>query len=114
VDPFDGFAGGMSGDEVERRWRENLKSRGLSAELFRQRAEDWEPRPVGFAYLDGDHSYEGTASQIRLATACGAAAVAVHDVNDTGGGVEVRDACLALLGRWHSRVERLAVWELIR
>lgn len=83
---------------------------GPRVTLFRQRIKDWRPRPVGLAYLDGDHTFEGTVAQVRRAVECGPAVVAVHDVSDGGGGVRVRDACLEQLGAWDERVDRLAVW----
>lgn len=110
VDPLDGFNEDYGGDKIESLWRANLAAYP-NATLFRQRVEYWAPRPVGLAYLDGDHSAHGTAFQIGMAVQCGARIVAVHDVNDKGDGVLVRDACLAALGPWRERVGRLAIWE---
>lgn len=111
VDPFDGFTSDHAGNDIEAALRLALKSRGLTnVEIFRQRVEDWKPRPVGFAYLDGDHTYIGTVAQIEAAKACGAKYIAVHDVNDKGDGAEIKRACLRLLGSWSERAERLAVW----
>lgn len=78
--------------------------------LFRQRVEDWAPRPVGFAYLDGDHTFEGSVRQAEIAVACGARVIAAHDVNDGGLGRLVRDGMVKVLGPFAERVERLAVW----
>lgn len=113
VDPFDGFCAELSGDEVYGRLVSNLAHRCLdNVTVFRQRVEDWTPRPCGFAYLDGDHTYEGTENQIAAALRCGAKVIAVHDVNDSGEGQRIKDAALHWLGSWRERVERLAVWEV--
>lgn len=110
VDPFDGFSE-LSGDEIHARLLANLRERGLfGAIVFRQRIEDWTPRPCGFAYLDGDHTYAGTLAQLDAARRCGVKVIAIHDVNDTGGGADIKKAALERLGPWRERVERLAVW----
>lgn len=112
VDPFSNFdSDHPDGDAIERRWRANLAAYP-NATLFRRRVEEWTPRPVGFAYCDGDHTGPGTRAQVEAALACGAKVICVHDVNDRGDGVAVRDAAVALLGPWATRVERLAVWEV--
>lgn len=121
VDPFTGFdSADPSGDKVERAWRDNLARFGIeNVTLFRRRIEDWQPRGgmsweelIGFAYLDGDHSYFGTCAQIERALATSARVLALHDVNDQGAGVFVEQAALELLGPWSERVERLAVWKM--
>ena len=117
VDPFANFDDGdPSGDKIQDAFVENLCSRNLFGNvcLYRQSVESWTPRPCGFAYLDGDHTYDGTLRQVEKALACGARMIAAHDVNDDGGGKDVRDACLKLLGPWQERVERLAWWEVKR
>lgn len=78
--------------------------------LHRMRVEVWAPRPVGFAYLDGDHTYEGTKHQIEKALACGPACVAMHDVNNTGQGAEVMRAALEMLGDWIIRSGKMAIF----
>ena len=127
VDPFNNFdsddPGGM---RIYREFYANVLERGVSiavtgegddgpapsgVTLWRQRIEDWTPRPIGFAYLDGDHTFDGTVAQVKDALACGASVIAAHDVNDRGEGREVKRACLKLLGPWADRVERLAVWD---
>lgn len=80
--------------------------------LFGCRIEEWPLYEVDFAYLDGDHTYQGTLNQIDVALKAGAKVVAVHDVNDRGGGVEVKRACIHRLGPWKVRAGRLAVWEV--
>lgn len=117
VDPMDGFDSEMTGDQIEGLWRENLAGRGIThVVLHRQRIEDWDPCPyaggIGLAYLDGDHTAAGTVSQIRQALRCRPEAVAIHDVNDDGGGLAVKRAALAMLGPWLERVGRLAVWRM--
>lgn len=114
VDPFAGFdSADPNGTETQASFLDALKERGIeNVRLYRQRVEDWTPRTVGFAYLDGDHTYQGTLSQIRKALICGTSVVAVHDVNDGGGGLEIKRAATEQLGEWTERVERLAVWDL--
>lgn len=113
VDPFAGFStDDPSGEGVKAEWMGNVYSRGLSdvVQLFHRRVEDWAARPAGFAYLDGDHTYTGTLAQIRAALSCGARGVAAHDFNETGGGAEVRRACLQKLGTPAAQAGRLAYW----
>ena len=120
VDPFSNFdSDDFSGNKVEAAWRANLAKFAAATgidisgvSLFRQRVEDWTPQPAGFGYLDGDHTGPGTAAQIQAALACGVEVIGIHDVNDDGVGVCIRDAAVELLGPWQVRVERLAVWEV--
>lgn len=115
VDPFDGFTDDYTGDYIHLGWQENLRSRDLidNIMLFKMRVEDLVSRPpVGFAYLDGDHTAEGTKTQIRVAEECGTKAIAIHDVNDSGEGLAIKQVALEMLGPWKSRVERLATWRL--
>lgn len=114
VDPFDGFSGDYSGDRILRGLIDNLSHRNLldRVTIFRSRIEDWLSQPVEAAYLDGDHTYAGTVTQIKRALQCCPSIIAVHDVNDSGDGREIKRACLEHLGEWTSRVERLAVWRL--
>lgn len=95
VDPFDGFDSDKSGDVVEAALRENLKTREIhNVTVFRQRIEDWDHRRfnVGFAYLDGDHTYLGTIRQVEAAVLAGASRICIHDWAKTGGGAEVKRA----------------------
>lgn len=111
VDPFDGFHSDLSGPRIRERFASNLRERGIgNVVLYPQRIEEWQPFPMDFAYLDGDHTYQGTIDQIKQALRCSPRSVAVHDVNDSGGGSEVKRAAMELLGGWSTRVERLAVW----
>jgi hypothetical protein len=66
------------------------------------------------AYLDGDHTYQGTYNQIKVAQRCLPSIIAIHDVNDNGGGKMIKEAALSLLGPWNERVERLAVWTICK
>ena len=133
VDPFAGFSTeDRTGDDTRRAFVANVVGRGIVltgaqgdrlrvtltngpkkglVELFPVRVEDWTPRPVGFAYLDGDHTYAGTLAQIDKALACRPTGIGVHDVNDSGGGMAIKRACLERLGQWTRRVQRLAVWD---
>lgn len=116
VDPFAGFdSDDVSGAVTKRLWERAMVERGfVNYTLHCQGIEDF--NPFGFAYwfahLDGDHTYQGTQVQIAQALRAGVKRISVHDVNDTGGGVEVKRACLEQLGPWARRVERLAVWEV--
>lgn len=111
VDPFAGFS--TEDPDGARTHEAFLENAGAfsNVRLHKVRIEDWEPRPVDLAYLDGDHTYEGTLAQINKALACAPKTIAVHDVNDGGGGLEVKRACLRALGCWDERVDRLAVWK---
>lgn len=131
VDPFKSFSTeDPTGEATRAAWARNLVDRGylpftIDPEdehllispaafcyLFAVPIEEWKPRRVSFAYLDGDHTYKGTENQVRCALACQARVIAVHDVNDSGGGVEVRDAAVGILGPWAARAGRLAVWSV--
>lgn len=112
VEPFAGFCkNDMDGSFAERDFREATKS-FPNVKLYKQKIETWNPLPCGFCYLDGDHSYEGTITQIKKALKCKPTWIAVHDVNDSGGGLRIKRACLELLGHWHERVERLAAFHV--
>ena len=134
VDPFAGFNDlDPSGERVKADWLHNVRLltgiepavvpaalAGLNSvpdpadkiTLWARRVEDWRPRPCGFAYLDGDHTRAGTLAQVRRALECDPTTIAVHDVNDSGDGYEVRKACEELIGPWRERVQKLAVWRL--
>lgn len=104
------YGPGVTGDEVYNSFL--MTCNFLPVIATRCRVEEWNPCPAGFVYCDGDHTYAGTRTQIEKALACNPMIIAAHDVNDTGGGVDVKRACLELLGPWTERVERLAVWDL--
>ncbi len=115
VDPFSNFhSDDMAGGGIEDAWRSALVQRardvGHHVTLYRQKIEDWAPLNVDLAYLDGDHTFEGTLAQINKALMCGPLVIAVHDFNDNGGGLQVKLACLERLGEPKHRAERLAVW----
>ncbi len=114
VDPFDGTFHGEGANSDYSTLLKNLDSRRLSnVEVFRQKIEDWTPLRAGFCYLDGDHTYQGTVSQIKKALLCDPAVVAMHDVTDGhSAGKEVTRAALRFLGPWDVRVERMAVWTI--
>lgn len=114
VDPFEKFAKwDIGGDEIEKKFHGRL-NHCENVILFRQRIEDWEPRPCSFAYLDGRHTYDGTVAQINKALDCGVSHIAVHDVNDKGNGVEIKRACLEKLGPWIDRDFRLATFKVLK
>jgi hypothetical protein len=93
VDPFtDGFDDTYSGAHILAAFRKNLADRGLVVQLFQQRIEEWNFLPVGFAYLDGDHTYQGTKDQITVAMLCGARRFCLHDYAHAGGGVAIKRA----------------------
>jgi hypothetical protein len=114
VDPFEGFSTeDPTGYKTQDAFLANLKERDIhNVVMYRGRIEHWGPRRVGFAFLDGDHTYDGTRAQIQKAQQCGAMGICVHDCNDDGGGLQVKRACLELLGPWAERVERLACWRV--
>lgn len=115
VDPFKGFNDDdPDGVNAFVAFTKTIMRRKLTqyVQLFNMKIEKWEPHPVGLAYLDGDHTFQGTLNQIEVAKRCGAKVIAIHDVNDFGEGRMVKRAALQLLGPWHERVERLAVWNL--
>lgn len=116
VDPFDDAFQGVdgSGEKTYQSYRANLDDRKIANVMtYRMRLEDLVTRPkVGFSYLDGSHTYGGTLHQIRVAVECGARGIAIHDVNDSGEGLEIKLATLEMLGPWSERVGRLAVWSV--
>ncbi len=114
VDPFVGFdSDDPSGEKACTAWLTNLASY-LHVSLEMNHVENWTPQPMGFCYLDGDHTFDGTVAQITKALACKPHAIGIHDVNDTGGGEAVKRAALAMLGPWTRRSGRLATWEGLR
>jgi len=111
VDPFLGFdKGDPTGDKTARAFYRNIRPYHRLIEHSRKRVEDWTPQPCGYAYLDGDHSYEGTVAQIKTALECGVSRIAVHDYNDHGGGLKVKQACVELLGKPYDRRSKMAVF----
>ena len=106
VDPW-------AGDHGERLYQEFTKNvKGLPITAVRMRVEDWTPESVGFAYLDGDHSYEATMAQIEKALACGAPVIAIHDYGEEHGGLLVHAACQDTLGKPTARADRMVVYWL--
>lgn len=109
VDPWDDlFSTDLKGEEIYERFLANTS--GMPVIPVRTRVEDCQPIRAEFVYLDGDHSYEGTLAQILFAKSCSAKVIAIHDVDNTGGGAEVKRAALRELGKWNEKVGRLAVW----
>jgi len=109
VDPFSNFdSADMSGDQIQAIFQENLSSRGIQNVFhFRVKIEDWNPQQVSFAYLDGDHTYQGTLNQIGKAKEAGAIDICIHDYSETGGGLEVKRAIETFHMSVIKRVERM-------
>lgn len=112
VDPFSGFdSDDPSGEAILKEWNDNITSRKLSnIFLYRCKIEDWPAysHRFGFAYLDGDHTSQGTINQIQQALLGRPDTLAIHDYPDPG----IRQASNKLLGTPTKVVERLAVWTL--
>lgn len=114
VDPFYNFSDeDPTGVCIQREFWHNLLDRHVdNVRLYSTKIEDWQPIPMGMCYLDGDHTFLGTMVQISKALQCKPTMIAIHDVNDSGGGAEVKRAAVQQLGQWLKRVGRLAVWEI--
>jgi|GEM_PF-3679070 len=91
VDPFDHFdTADPSGEIIKAAFLDNLATRNIiNVQLFCEKIEDWQIRSAGFAYLDGDHTCDGTTNQINAALATGAKTLCIHDYSNTGGGRSV-------------------------
>lgn len=113
VDPFGGFSSDdPSGNKAYRAVTNNLLARKIgNVTIYVMKIEEWRVKPVGFAYLDGDHTAEGTHQQITIALKTGARCVAIHDVNDSGDGLRIKRVAEKVLGHNYKRVERLAIWD---
>ena len=112
VDPFKGFdTDDMSGENACRAFIRNMFTMHPNAkyQLFQVKVEDWEPHIVDLAYLDGDHTFEGTLAQINKALQCGPLVIAVHDYTDK----MIRLACDERLGKPKLVADRLAAWGTI-
>jgi hypothetical protein len=94
VDSFNNFDSDCpDGERIFKQFNENLLLRRISnVRLFKCRIEDWMGLPVEFAYLDGDHTRQGTLNQIQAALECGAVEICLHDYSNSGGGREVKEA----------------------
>lgn len=114
VDPWgDDFSTDLSGKQIFYRFRQNMRRIRARYYAVPLRVEAWHDDVKSeFVYLDGDHSYQGTLNQIDKALQCNPKYIAVHDVNDDGEGVLVKQAALAKLGHWQERIERVAVWSI--
>lgn len=109
VDPFENFdTGDMSGEKTHSAFLKNTL--GMNVTLHKMRVEDFKAIPVDFAFLDGDHTYEGTVNQIQKAIECQAPIIAVHDYVNSGGGVDIVRACTELLGEPLIHIERMGLW----
>ena len=94
VDPFKDFdSDDPTGKDAHAGFLKNMKDRGHDNYiLFKERIENWTIRAVGFAYLDGDHTYEGTCTQIKVALAAGAEDLCIHGYGSEQSGLQVRRA----------------------
>lgn len=117
VDPWEGFTTDYTTEQLKTTFRNNLFSRQIFNVVSHPvKIEDFTyPNYVmdgnlGLAYLDGDHTPEGTKNQINAALKCLAKVIAIHDVNDSGEGALIKRQALSMLGPWVEREERLAVW----
>lgn len=81
VDPFESkVLKDYDGVAIKKEFLHNLKIRNITnVLLFHEPIEEWKPRTVGFAYLDGDHTYESLLRQIEIVQECGAKSVCIHD-----------------------------------
>jgi hypothetical protein len=112
VDPWaDGFSTDFTGQQMFDRFKENLAP-WPNVIQCRQRIEDWEPRPMQFVYLDGDHTKEGTEAQTDKALQCSPSIIAIHDLANDGEGRIVAEVAHCLLGTPDIHVERLGIWRL--
>lgn len=92
MDPFTGFdSDDLTGDVTKDKFIKNLRDRGIeNVRLHHKKVEDWFPMFVfGFAYLDGNHTYEGTLNQINKAMLAGAREFCIHDYAQSGDGVAI-------------------------
>ncbi len=96
VDPFKNFnTTDMSGVEGEKIFHAELAKRDITnVVLYKMKIEEWNLEPVSFAYLDGDHTYQGTMNQIKVAFEAGAKSVCLHDYDDKLGGLEIKKAVI--------------------
>lgn len=115
----DAFHTELKGDEIFRRFWDHVsplyRPHWLSyLVIHRRRVEDMTAESidddVGFVYLDGDHTHQGTLAQCKFALSLGPSVIAVHDVSNSEGGRVVKDAALSVLGDWTERADTLAVW----
>lgn len=111
VDPFSNFdSDDVSGDGIYEDFLENT-AKYKNIKLYKQRIEDWEVLPVGFAFLDGDHTYQGTLNQIDKALLCRPEWIAMHDINNSGQGLEISKAAEERLGLFIIRSGKMAIFK---
>ncbi len=117
IDPFENFdSNDLEGFKIRECFLANILERGISnAALFTTKIEDWAIQPAGFAYLDGDHTYDGTLFQINTALSCGVTKLCIHDYAEEGGGLQVKHA-IENSGRLNLSgvVERMAFCEVVQ
>jgi hypothetical protein len=111
VTAIDSFSEDKTTPEVSRKDLEIFLANiaGLPVKHLLMRIEDWEPTKMNFVFLDGDHTEEGTTTQLKKAIACGPKSIAIHDFNNK----EVRASCLSIFGREPDVVvEKMALYRL--
>lgn len=114
IDPWgDDFHTEFGGDEIYAQFLSNINTIPNAWVVpIRKRVEETKPIDSEFVYLDGDHTPEGTKAQIAWALKCQPKYIAVHDVNESGDGLKIKNVAIQLLGNYVERVERLAVWRI--
>lgn len=115
VDPFKEFdSDDPFGGRTMKVFQDNLRERGVRNCLLRPyRIEEINVMPpVRFAYLDGDHTYEGTLRQVLAAVRFGAKTFCVHDYAESGDGLAVKKALIDLQIPVVKVVERMALCRL--
>lgn len=115
VDPWDNnFSSDYPGEEIYRKFLANVQ--GIEPPIHvvshRTKVEEWEPIPAEFVYLDGDHTYEGTLSQIKQALRCRPKYIAIHDISNGGDGQHIYRAAKNLLGEYRALRGTLGVWKV--
>jgi hypothetical protein len=110
VDPFVDFdSDDREGKIAFREFNRNINERGITnIQLYKTKIEKWEPQRIGFAYLDGDHTYAGTMFQIKMAKNCAANAVCIHDYSQRGDGLHIVKAIKDSGLEVNKLVERMA------
>lgn len=111
VDPFENFdSDDPSGGSVHNAFLSNLLAREISnVFLCPQSIETWiSSCTYQFAYLDGDHTYQGTINQIQVALCAGVRSMCLHDYAKSGGGVEIAKAIMDSPIKMVNLVERMA------
>ena len=98
VDPFSNFdSDDPTGSKTYQKFLQNLDSRQIkNVKIYKRKLCDamfyLPSESIDFAYLDGDHTYDGTVEQLVSASLLGCKAVCVHDYATFGGGLNIKRA----------------------